>query len=214
MVLIKEHAQKVKPPRMLSVPFNFGHTLGLANNPDYQHKVLKATFDLLKKDKGPVLEEFESTFVSDVIVQGSQTVNTSQKLGIQPTAEFNSLKANYEEWLNTNEGRSGVGISTIAWQDFVDIIEFLQDYTSGEVTDTNMRPTQYSVPHFIRYCVDDLKTFYFESKMAKQPDSKVNELHEWFWSKTAIGMLITELAQRMNDDVDKETKSVSFGIAR
>ena len=41
-----------------------------------------------------------------------------------------------------------------------------------------------------------------------------DKLHEWFWSKTAIGMLITELAQRMNDDVDKEAKSVSFGIAR
>ena len=199
---------------MLSVPFNFGHTLGLANNPDYQHKVLKATFDLLKRDEGPVLEEFESKFVSDVIVQGSQTINISQNLGIHPTDEFNSLKANYEEWLKTNDGRSGVGLSTITWQDFPDIIEFLEDYTSGEVNDTNMRPNQYSVPHFIRYCVDDLKTFCFESKMAKQPNSKVNELHEWFQSKTAIGMLITKLAQRMHDDEDKETKSVSFGIAR
>ena len=199
---------------MLSVPFNFGHTLGLANNPDYQHKVLKATFDLLKRDEGPVLEEFESKFVSDVIVQGSQTINISQNLGIHPTDEFNSLKANYEEWLKTNDGRSGVGLSTITWQDFPDIIEFLEDYTSGEVNDTNMRPNQYSVPHFIRYCVDDLKTYCFESKMAKQPNSKVNVLHEWFWSKTAIGMLITKLARQMNDDEDKETKSVSFGIAR
>ena len=214
MVLVKEHAQKVKPPRMLSVPFNFGHTLGLANNPDYQHKVLKATFNLLKRNKGPVLEEFESKFVSDVIVQGSQTVNTSQNLGIQPTDEFNSLKVNYEEWLKTNDGRSGVGLSAIAWQDFPNIIEFLEDYTSGEITDTNLRPSQYSVPHFIRYCVDDLKTFCFESRMAKNPGSNVNELHEWFWSKTAIGMLITKLAQRMNNDEDKETKSVSFGIAR
>ena len=49
---------------------------------------------------------------------------------------------------------------------------------------------------------------------AEQPNSKVNELHEWFWSKTAIGMLITKLARQMNDDEDKETKSVSFGIAR
>ena len=213
-MLIKEHAQKVKPPRMLSVPFNFGHTLGLANNPDYQHKVLKATFDLLDRDNGPVLEEFESTFVSDVIVQGSQTINVSQNLGVKPTDEFNSFKANYEVWLKTNDGRSGVGLSTISWQDLPNIIDFLEDYTSGEVTDTNMRPTQYSVPHFIRYCVDDLKTFCFESKMGKQPNSQVNELHEWFWSKTAIGMLITKLAQRMNDDEDKETKSVSFGIAR
>ena len=28
LVLIEEHAKRVKPPRMLSVPFNFGNTLG------------------------------------------------------------------------------------------------------------------------------------------------------------------------------------------
>ena len=46
IVLIEEHAQKVKPPRMLSVPFNFGNTLGKPNNPELQHDVLKNTLAL------------------------------------------------------------------------------------------------------------------------------------------------------------------------
>ena len=57
IVLIEEHAQRVKPPRMLAVPFFFGNALGEDDNPEYQHKVLQATFDLLDRDQGPVLEQ-------------------------------------------------------------------------------------------------------------------------------------------------------------
>ena len=56
LVLIEEHAQRVKPPRMLSVPFNFGNTLGRPNDPEYQHEILRATFDLLDREEGPALE--------------------------------------------------------------------------------------------------------------------------------------------------------------
>ena len=72
IVLIEEHAQRVKPPRMLAVPFFFGNALGEADNPEYQHKVLRATFNLLDRQHGPVLEQLPENMIPDVLKQGSE----------------------------------------------------------------------------------------------------------------------------------------------
>ena len=66
LVLIEEHAQRVKPPRMLAVPFYFGNTLGEADNPELQHKVLQSAFDLLSKG-------YSLFIVSDAV--GSRHIN-------------------------------------------------------------------------------------------------------------------------------------------
>ena len=63
VVFVKEHAERTKPPRMLWVPYAFGNALGRAGDPLIQHQVMKAAFDLLDAEKGPVLEEFEDDAV-------------------------------------------------------------------------------------------------------------------------------------------------------
>ena len=58
VVLIKEHAQRVKPPRALFVPFPFGFAFGNPDDPPFQHKVLAAALDLFDAPSVPVLAEF------------------------------------------------------------------------------------------------------------------------------------------------------------
>ena len=55
--LVREHTEKVKPPRALWVPFPFGHAFGRPNDPELQHRVLRAALDLLEEPVGPVLRE-------------------------------------------------------------------------------------------------------------------------------------------------------------
>ena len=55
---VREHTEKVKPPRALFVPFPFGHALGRPNDPELQHQVLRAVLDLLSAPAGPVLVDF------------------------------------------------------------------------------------------------------------------------------------------------------------
>ena len=76
------------------------------------------------------------------------------------------------------------------------------------------RTQDFTVPQFLRYCVDDLKAFYYEARMAQRPDGSDREIHDWFWSESAMGSLLMGLAQRMRDDDDKEVQSVAYGIAR
>ncbi len=56
--MVREHTEKLKPPRALFVPFPFGHALGRADDPALQHRVLRAALDLLAEPAGPVLRDF------------------------------------------------------------------------------------------------------------------------------------------------------------
>ena len=66
--LVREHTEKVKPPRALFVPFQFGHPLGEANDPDLQTCVIHAALALLDRGSGPVLEDYsEDVYVNQDI---------------------------------------------------------------------------------------------------------------------------------------------------
>ena len=58
--LLREVAEKLRPPRALLVPFPHGYPLGRPNDPALQHAVLEEALRLLERPNGkpPVLAEF------------------------------------------------------------------------------------------------------------------------------------------------------------
>jgi hypothetical protein len=57
--LLREVAEKVRPPRTLYVPFPFGYPLGKPNQPALQHQVIEASLNLLgAKNPLPILADF------------------------------------------------------------------------------------------------------------------------------------------------------------
>ena len=214
VVLIEEHAQRVKPPRMLAVPFFFGSALGEADDAEYQHRVLGHAFSLLDRDQGPVLEQLPDDMIPDILMQGSETTNESEEKGLNAADELTALRGYYEQWTKAHEGRTSVGLSRIPQRRFRGIVRFLEGYISGEETDMKERPAEFTVPQFIRYCVDDLKAFYYEARMAQRPMASEEEIHTWFWGETATAKLIKDVAKRMNETDDAELKSFAYGLAR
>ena len=61
ILLLREVAQRVRPPRALSVPFRHGYPLGAPNDPAQQHAVLGAALRLLEDPSlsPPVLVDYE-----------------------------------------------------------------------------------------------------------------------------------------------------------
>jgi hypothetical protein len=59
--LVRENAASMAPPRSLWVPFPLGRPLGVANDPDFQHRVIAAALELFNSTHGPVLEDFQRT---------------------------------------------------------------------------------------------------------------------------------------------------------
>ena len=58
--LLREVAEKVRPPRALLVPFRHGYPLGRPNDPQLQHAVIEAALRLLEVDvlDPPVLMDY------------------------------------------------------------------------------------------------------------------------------------------------------------
>lgn len=214
IAMVREHAERVKPPRALFVPFPFGFALGKPNDPELQHRVLAAALDLLRHDAGPVLVDFPEEEQQQFLLPQASAVQPDQKAERDAATEVTALRAFYERWLEGNGGRTSVGLSGIPQRRFRGMIRFLEAYARGEEADMKERPPDATLPQFVRYCVDDLKAFYYEARLAQRPDASEQELHRWFWGETAAAQLLRAVAQRMNATEDPALKYLAYGIAR
>ncbi|HEX3578525.1 MAG TPA: hypothetical protein VHY33_08165 [Thermoanaerobaculia bacterium] len=62
IVLLREVAEKVRPPRALFVPFRHGYPLGLPNDAGTQRGVIEAALKLIERDaEPPILETFTAS---------------------------------------------------------------------------------------------------------------------------------------------------------
>jgi hypothetical protein len=214
LAMVREHAEKVKAPRVLFVPFPFGYALGKPNDAQLQHRVIGAALDLLQREQGPVLEDFPEEEVPEALVQASAVTRVAAEAVRDPADEVTTLRAFYERWVEDHGGRTAVGLCGIPQRRWRGVIRFLESYSRGEDADMNERPAGVPVPQFIRYCVDDLKAFHYEARMAQRPNVSEPELHRWFWGETAVAQLIRALARRMNASDDPALKYVANGLAR
>ncbi len=60
LILLKEVAEEVRPPRALAVPFPHGYPLDRPDDPERQHAVIEAALRLFEgpETAGPVLTDF------------------------------------------------------------------------------------------------------------------------------------------------------------
>jgi hypothetical protein len=56
--LVRSHAERLHPPRVLHCEFPLGRPIGRPNDAAFQRRVLDAAFALLSRAEGPVLEDF------------------------------------------------------------------------------------------------------------------------------------------------------------
>ena len=216
LALIKEHAERVKPPRALFVPFPFGYSLGRTNDPEFQHRVISAAFDLLKSDTVPVLAEFPEDGEGSARLLQASAVHSGGIIRTNGNAadEVTALRTFYERWVESHDGRTVVGLSGVPPRRYRGMIRFLEGYAMGKAPEYQERPADVPVPRFIRYCVDDLKAFYYEARLEQRPEASEEDLHRWFWGETAGGKLVADLAAHMNASDDPAIKGVAFGLAR
>lgn len=215
--MVREHTEKVKPPRALFVPFPFGYALGRPDDPALQHRVLRAALDLLAEPAGPVLRDFP-----DDAERGDEPAAPTPASAITPAAsapadpalETTQMRRYHEQWLARSGGRTALGLTGIPATRFRGVVRFLESFAAGEDADMDERPREMPLPNFIRYCADDLKALYFEGHMAMKPAAGGDEIARWFWAETAMGPLLRRVRDRLDAADDPRSKAAAFGIAR
>ncbi len=215
--MVREHTEKVKPPRALWVPFPFGHALGRPNDAELQHRVLKAALDLLGEPTGPVLRDFPDTAESGD--QPSEPVQASavappDALFDDPAMEVTQMRQYHTQWLAENVGRTAVGLSGIPTVRFRGIVRFLEKFAEGANADMSERPPEMPLPNFIRYCSDDLKALFFEGRMVMTKNAGGDEIAQWFWGETATGQLLRLVHAQLDASDNPQSKAAAFGIVR
>ena len=219
VALVREHVERVRPPRALYVPFPFGYTLGKPQDPECQTRVITAALELLKYPAGPVLVDFDEETWASQLIQASAVRPPTEKAspetsGNNPADEVTALRVFYERWVADHDGRTSVGVSGVPQRRFRGMIRFLESYAQGGDADMKERPQDVSIPQFVRYCGDDLKAFYYEARMSQRPKASDSELHTWFWGKTATGQLLSAIAQSWEATDDRELTYLANGLAR
>src|SRR5260370_24091942 len=131
--LVREHTEKLKPPRALWVPFPFGHAFGRPNDPALQHRVLRAALDLLDEPSGPVLRD-----LADDEEPGDQPAAPPQASAVTPAAhvpidaamETTQMRRYHERWLEGSGGRTALGLTGIPPTRFRGIVRFLEGFAN------------------------------------------------------------------------------------
>ena len=215
IALVREHAERVRPPRALWVPFYFGYTMGKPDDPDFQHQVLAAALDTLDAESGPILADYPEEAGPIGLPQASEvTASTNgDAKPLDAAGEITALRGYYER-SQEQRGRTAVGITGIPQRRFRGIIRFLEAYAERDDADMDERPADVSVPQFVRYCADDLKAFCYEARMAQRPDASETDIHTWFWGETAVGALIDSITQRLNATGDARLQATAYGLSR
>ena len=216
VALVREHAERVKPPRALWVPFYFGYALGKPDDPKFQHEVISAALDLVNATTGPVLADYPDDAGPVGMPQASDVATPATNGAARPldaAGEITALRGYYERW-QEQRGRTAVGITGIPQRRFRGIIRFLEAYAASDDADMDERPNDVSIPQFARYCADDLKAFCYEARMAQRPDDDETEIHSWFWGETAVGALIDSITQRLTATGDPKLQATAYGLSR
>ena len=216
IALVREHAERVRPPRALWVPFYFGYALGKPDDPEFQHQVIYAALSTLDAGSGPVLADYPEDAGPIGLPQASELsaieTNGSAKT-LDAAGEITALRGYYERW-QQQRGHTAVGITGIPQRRFRGIIRFLEAYAASDDADMDERPADVSVPQFVRYCADDLKAFCYEARMAQRPNDSETDIHRWFWGETAVGALIDSITQRLNATGDARLQATAYGLSR
>ncbi len=196
--LIRNHTEKIKPPRALAVPFELGRPLGAPNEPDFQRRVLLGTLKLLERSSGPVLEDFPYAPPGEeedekhgwaCPVNFAPPIDDISDADLVYQAllqEVNLLLPWYEEAVK-NYKRSAFGISRKTTEE---IARFLADFV---IDPEGQEPpiAGETIGVGFKRMADDIRYFYSEAAIAR-PDQRTRDLDvaNWLWGETTLGKVL------------------------
>jgi hypothetical protein len=199
--LIREHTEKIKPPRALWVPFDLGRPLGVPNIPEFQISVLKHALKLFEAPTGPVLEDFpeDAPDTADNPIPVACPVNFKSKpletTSIQQMiTDFSSEVMQMRNWYDLaceKKKRTTTGVTGLSPKEAA---EFLSAFIKGEPPKSKVMNT--STADALRLAAEDLKAYYSEAVSAQpgQPTDSAS-LADWFWGETVAALVINTISK-------------------
>ena len=210
--LIREQSEAVRPPRALWVPFPLGRPLGVADDPDFQHDVLRSALGLLETATEPTIADYphDAPDCDDGIWACAIELPAPEVSELEASLrrEVDLLMPRYLE-AKRRHGRSTFGMSGAKLDQIDQLVSFAVAVAEGcgfnQIPAAAQGPDWiHPMPMLVRFVVEDLRAFYQEavaSDNGSGPPSQ-HDMHSWIFETTALGRLVKQIAQLITDDDD------------
>ena len=222
--LVREHTERIAPPRALWVPFEFGRPLGVPGDAGFQHRVLVAALNLLELESGPVIADYPENvpdsapsedgegWVCPVHLQPPVADAGDEALISALLTESAELRPWYDIGLE-RRGRTTFGASGL---DIAECGRFLGDFLYGDGGPATDRWPDSRVGDILKIVLMDVKTYYLEAALARPGRASSRELEDWFWGDTAAGRVFLALQRHCaaSDDAFIATLGRQFIVPR
>ena len=193
LALIRDHVERLKPPRALYVPFPLGRPLGKPDDPPFQRSVIEAALALTTEQEGPVLVDFPIE-VADGAAEPLSCPLPPREHAELPAAvdEALGLRAAYRCNLETS-GRTLVG-RAISADEVTRAIEAFIAIAGGESW-----KEQGLQGHPLLWSRDI--TSYYEEAAASLADHvpAARAAETWFYQKTEAGKVLLEARAKLKE---------------
>ena len=204
--LIREHTQALNPPRALWVPFPLGRPLGVADDPAFQRRVLRATLGLLDTATEPLIADYEEEAPAgpdpeNWVCPVNLPAPDSDALIPRFLAELSRIQSWAKETRRAR-GRTLLGASGGGVEDIDAMASILGAIAEG--APMNEIPSSaahvdwaHPMPLLLRHIADDLRIVYHEAVAAQPgeapPDHRA--LTVWLFSQTVFGEVLTAVGE-------------------
>ena len=210
--LIREHTERIRPPRALWVPFELGRPFGVPHDAGFQTRVVEAALGLLVGAEGPVLSDFPDDAPEEGAESGpwacplpltapaAQEGDTG-KLREEFAREFAQLLPWYTLATRSRK-RTTVGLSGLPPEE---IGPFVARFLDEPLPPSPRK--ELALGAMFKFAAEDLKALYFEAVTA-QPAGPT-EIARWFWRETSAGELLRALRPKLAQSDDGMLKGVA-----
>ena len=210
VALIREQAEKLRPPRALWVPFPLGRPFGAPNHADRQRRVLRRALALLEAPLGPVLVDFDETGPENEVEDAAWVCPV--RFAPPPVADTGIARRLADEltllrpWYELGVERRGRTTLGLAKAPVEAAAAWLAAFAEGR-TAPPPAPGE-SIPDNLRWAAEDLKAFYHEAASAQPGPAPGARLESWFWKESTAGELLNALCRRCLADDDETVREV------
>ena len=191
--LVREHTEKVRPPRALWVTFELGRPLGIPDDAPFQRRVVKAALDLLARTEGPLISDYP-----EHVDEPADLTGWACPINLAPTqvdslgAEIDRLAAWYDR-AKAAQGRTKVGVSGLDMPAAGSLLV--------EALDGALPPAQ-----LLKEAIDDLKAYYLEAAAAFPDPGSAKTRKAWFWGETRLAQILLALQPKLAGSDDPQHK--------
>ena len=211
--LIREHTERINPPRALWVPYELGRPLGVPGDAEFQKRVLRHALGLLERTDGPLIVDHEEDVPSGTAGADSDgwvcPVSFPAPAGEEDAAtalrrEIQGLKPWYDLGLE-RRGRTTMGVSGLS----IDAVaNYVAAFAENGLDAANPMP-ELPVAEAFKRANDDLQAFYQEAAKAQPGHGGGHaDVLDWFWGQTQAGKQLLACRDRARETDDKRLRFI------